>query len=178
MKIEDYITFVLNTEDLPFLRKKLFDVNMRLFKSSELYRNTILRICEYISVLASTTMDGYKKPHGMSGANAGIPFNIIAIVKNRNQESEYVEVMINPTVRAFSGKLIKTITNCGSIRLDAPINVMRHEIVSIQWYDIKGNENFKSFAMREGGTTIQHEIDHNLGVLITDKEVKSEELVA
>lgn len=169
LKIEDHITHIDNPEDLPFLKTKLFDVNMRLFNSSEKYRDIIMWCCEYIQFLAMTEMEGYKKPHGMSGANAGIPFNIIGIVENRGEENESCHIMINPKIIGHSVKMEETSSNCGSIRLEKSIKVMRWHEIRITYYDTDGNFTESVFGRKQGGFTIQHEIDHNLGILITDR---------
>src|SRR5688572_4592509 len=136
--IADHITHISNEEDLPFLRTKLFDVNMRLFHSSEEYREIIKYCCSHIQWLALDEMEGYKKPHGMSGANAGIPFNIIAVVRNRDKENEYCQIMINPKIIGHSTKQVETESNCGSIRLENPIKILRWYEVRVQWYDTEG----------------------------------------
>lgn len=174
MKFNNYITHIDNEEDLPFLKTKLFDVNIRLLKSSRPYRKLIQRACDYIEFLCSTEMDGYKKPHGMSGANAGIPFNIIAYQQHRNTDKERTVVMINPKITHYSDEKITAATNCGSIRLKESIFVERSKYITMYWHDIVGNQHYGSFERLTNSLTIQHEVDHNLGILITDKEVKYE----
>lgn len=172
MKIENYLTYIDNAEDLPFLKTKLFDVNMRLFKSSSEYKEVILTCCKHIEFLARTTFEGYKKPHGMSGANAGIPFNIISIVRNRGKINEYLETMINPKITWSSAPRFTTEveSNCGSIRLKKPIKVKRANTIWLNYYD-KNGDYIQGYRYREDcGFTIAHEVDHNLGILITDKQ--------
>lgn len=176
MRFDDYITHVDNEEDLPFLRTKLFDVNMRLFKSSRRYKKLILRACTYIMWLCSTELEGYKKPHGMSGANAGIPFNIIAYQANRNTEREHTELMLNPEIVYYGEEKVKSMSNCGSIRLKSPIEIERSEVVTVRWYSTKGDEMVGSFDRKTCSLTIQHEVDHNNGILITDRIVKKEKV--
>lgn len=171
MKIENEVTHIDNIQDHDYLKKELFWVNMRLFNSSISYKNLVLSACERIELLCSTTMDGYKKPHGMSGANAGIPWNIICYVKNRGKENESYETMINPHIIDDNGEVIETISNCGSIRLKEPIKVIRQSRVHVVWHNVKGIECNGWFSRNNGGFTIQHEIDHNLGILITDRAV-------
>lgn len=172
MKIDDYLTHISRPEDLPFLTTKLFDVNIRLFNSNKYYRQVIEKCCDLITVAAGSEMEGYKKPHGMSGANVGIPFNIIGIVKNRNQDTEYVELMVNPKIVEFGGDWIECKTNCGSIRLEKPIKIKRQEKVCVSYLSFYGGElihlNNQWFGRADGSLTIQHEIEHNLGILITD----------
>jgi peptide deformylase len=170
MKVEDYLTHIDNSEDVQYLKGKAFPVNMRLFRTSPEYKAIVLQCCEYIKKLALTKMDGYKKPHGMSGANLAIPFNIIAFVANRGTEYETAEIMINPTVESYSEKKVKTRSNCGSIRLTEPIEITRFQSVRVSWYDENGVLRIATLDREHGGFTIQHEIDHNLGILITDRK--------
>lgn len=170
MKVENYITHIDNPADEPYLKSTLFDVNMRLFNNNPTYRRIVQGCCNYLAKLASTTMEGYKKPHGMSGANIGIPFNIIAIVKNRNRATERVDVMINPYIVDRSAEITLAMSNCGSIRLPEPVPVFRNNEVTVEWYDINGVLNTATFTREEGAFTIQHEVDHNNGILITDRQ--------
>ena len=168
MNHSDYITHINNPEDKPFLRSKLLDVNMRLFKTSGYYNHIIKLQCEYLKILVLTKMEGYKKPHGMSAANAGLAFNIITICRNRGKSNEYAQVMINPKVLGYGGAEVETESNCGSLTLKEPIKVARRELVEVAYYDENGIMNINTFGRNDCGFTIQHEIDHNLGILITD----------
>jgi peptide deformylase len=165
----DYITHINNKEDVVYLRSELLPVNMRLFKTSPQYKALILQCCEYIKFLCLSKMDGYKKPHGMSGANAAIPFNIIGIVRHRGNEFEYAQIMINPKILKRSIKQVITQSNCGSLTLDEPMDVIRASSISVEWFDMEGNIHQDTFNRETGGFTIQHEVDHNRGVLIIDK---------
>ena len=73
----DWCTHVQFESDKDILTRKNFDVNMRLFHANAEYRKIIQNISNYIGNCAVTTKEGYKTPHGWSGANAGFPFNII-----------------------------------------------------------------------------------------------------
>ena len=167
-KNSDYLTNISNEEDVIFLKSKLLPVNIRLMKSSGIYRGLILKQCEYIKFLALTTMDGYKKPHGMSAANAGLAFNIIGIVKNRGTKDEYCKILINPEIKEYLGNFIPVKTNFGSVVLDSPIEIYRYETVDVCYYDENGDIWRHLFSRQDGSLTIQHEIDHNNGILITD----------
>jgi peptide deformylase len=168
MKHSDYVTHINNKEDEVYLRSKLLPVNMRLFKTSPEYKNIILNQCSYMKKLVLTKMDGYKKPHGMSSANAGLAFNIIAICRYRGTNKEHAEIMINPVIVDSSKTLIAALSNCGSITLAEPITIKRPEWIKVEWYDEKGVWNSKIFTRETNAFTIAHEIDHNNGVLITD----------
>ncbi len=169
MKAEDVLTHIKNPEDIPYLRSKLLDVNMRLFKSNPAYRKLVLQAAHLIGEHSITKMEGYKLPHGTSGANLGIPWNIIAIVKNRGTKDSYYSLMINPRIVQYDGEEVSTLSNCGSIRLLDPIKVIRYERVLVEWFDVDGNFHREMFLPHNGSFTIQHEIDHNLGILITDR---------
>jgi len=66
-------------------------------------------------------------------------------------------------------------SNCGSLNLEESIPVERHESVTVKYYPfpIEGEEYAAEFHLPIVETftsgTIQHEIEHNNGILITDK---------
>ena len=165
----DYITHINNPEDQVYLKTCHFPVNIRLFHSSEDYKKIILDQCKYIKKLCLEEKEGYKKPHGMSSANAGLSFNIIGVTMNRNFRSEYCKILINPKILKYCGETIETSSNCGSLTLANPIKVLRSESVIVDYYDIDGINHIEEFNRDRGGFTIQHEIDHNNGILITDR---------
>lgn len=159
-KHEDYCTQLKNggiEEDI--LTRRLFDVNMRLFQSSQEYNAIVLHICSYMRWCATTEKEGYKKPHGYSGANAGIPFNIIALADGR--------VMINPKIFWTSQDVRKVESNCGSLLLEEPITIERYSHIRCSFFDEDGMEHEIDGYL----PTVQHETDHNNGILITDRLV-------
>ena len=178
LKHSDVCTHISNKEDQDILTRRLFDVNMRLFHSSPEYRKIVLGVCEYIVLQTKTKREGYKKPHGFSGANAGIPFNIIGYWKNwttNPEEGGSVNIMINPKILKFYGKKIISKSNCGSIILKEPVDVVRDEFIDVEFYNTSGKKVLLEGVSREQcGLTIQHEIEHNNGILILDKMLDSE----
>jgi len=169
MKHSDCTTHINNEEDEVYLRTKHFPVNMRLFKTSPMYKDIILQQCNYIRHMCLTEKEGYKKPHGMSSANAGLSFNIIAFMEARNTPNEFCRIMINPEILQFSGNIVDCTTNCGSLTLDKPIVIQRYDTIKVRYYDVTGTPYEEFFTRSQGSLTIQHEIDHNLGILILDK---------
>lgn len=169
MKHSDYITHISNKQDEVYLKSKHFPVNMRLFHSSKEYRDIILQQCNYIRKMALTQKDGYSKPYGMSSANVGLAFNIVGIVCNRNKKDEYCEIMINPDITYRSKETVKALSNCGSVTLDKPISIERNKEVSVSYFNENGEFKLKVFSRENGSLTVQHEVEHNLGILITDK---------
>jgi len=158
----DWCTHVKFKEDLDILTRKNFDVNMRLFNSNSSYKNIILQCCAHIEFATLEEKEGYKKPHGWSGANAGIPFNIISFF----DEDQFVVTMINPKIIRYSGvsKMIKT--NCGSLTLTKSIEEPRDPLISVEYYDISGNKHIWENIGPTPGYTIQHEINHTRGILL------------
>jgi hypothetical protein len=152
----DICTHIRNDEDHDILTRRGFDVNLRLMKTSPVYRAVIAQCVHYIRDCATTKRAGYSRPMGFSGANAGIPFNIIAM-----RDGTY---MINPQVIEASEKMRITSSDCGSLTLEKPINVRRPEYVTIEYYDLDGELHVVHGFL----PTEQHEIDHNNGILITD----------
>lgn len=159
LKHLDVCTHIKFDFDIDILKRKNFDVNLRLIQSSPAYRNIIHSCCDYILTLATSTREGYRKPRGFSGANAGIPFNIIATAKGL--------VMINPHIIYASAAMREQASNCGSLTLETDIIVARHACVRIEYWDREGNhQEIVGYLPTE-----QHEIDHNLGILITDRQI-------
>jgi peptide deformylase len=166
---DNYITHIKNSEDVIYLKNKHFPVNMRLFNTSPEYKAIILQQCNYIRELCLDTKQGYKKPHGMSSANAGLAFNIIGITINRNTSKETCLIMINPEIMEYSKEKVISSSNCGSLTLKENINIERSEKVLVRWKSPEGKHGERWFNREQGSLTIQHEIDHNLGILITDR---------
>lgn len=150
------------------LHRKLFDINMRLYNVSKNYRALIHSIVEYMIDCLKATYEDYAVVKGISGANVGIPFNIVVI-----RDVMEVSVIINPRVLKYSRKT-KTITsNCGSLNLKTAIDVDRPEWITVGYYDMDSKYKItEKITIAEGGSTLLHEIEHNLGILITDKQKK------
>ncbi len=145
------------------LTRPLFDVNMRLFGSNRSYRTIIIGICDYMERVINREYTNYAKLAGLSGANVGIPCNIISIRKENRTLT-----MINPVITKMSKTVKELESNCGSLNLSKPFPVNRRKWVDVSYYDTAGKHHEQRFAIPDGGGTIQHEIDHNRGVLITD----------
>jgi peptide deformylase len=145
------------------LHRPLFNVNIRLFVDNVLYHKIILDVCDYMNLVMTQEYENYPKLAGLSGANIGIPFNIIALFKN-----DEVVHMINPSIIKMSKQTRMVRSNCGSLNLKEKVSVARREWIDVSYYDIFGRHNQERFTIADGGATIQHEIDHNKGVLITD----------
>ncbi len=152
-----------NEFDTEILKRRIFNVNIRLLVDNKQYRKIISYIIYYMNNLMETKFSDYTTLKGLSGANLGIPFNIIAVRDNGS-----IKILINPRITKKSTRTKIINSNCGSIRLSKPIPVRRSIWINVEWYDIKGTRYVSKF---EGpvGNTIQHEIDHNLGVLITNR---------
>lgn len=150
------------------LHMKGAPVNMRLFKSNKLYRSVIMEIIDLMIQGASTSFDDYPKVQGISGANVGIPFNIVVVITEGGQE-----IFINPKVINRSGTTVSAKSNCGSLNLQESIKIERHLWVGVRYYDVEGIEHQQIFEIGDfhevSSATLQHEIEHNLGILITDK---------
>ena len=170
----DYIVQEREPEfDRTVLHRKLFPVNMRLFASSAPYRQHILGVISYMEwVMAQQWEDYQSNPdggtYGISGANLGIPYNIIGF-KVKGGGMRY---MINPQIIEHSNDQGETKSNCGSIKLLAKIPVKRHKWIKVKFYDVNGIEREEKLTAKTGAYTVQHEVDHCLGVLITDRYLK------
>lgn len=174
MKHSDICTHLDNEEDCDYLTRKLFDVNTRLFKTSKTYSKIVIDACIYMIWLADGEREGYKELHGFSGANAGIPWNIIVV--NRKERAD---LMINPRITKSYGGKVTSMSNCGSLTLPEPIEIMRHKFIDLEYLTLEQNKRgeYELFPVTEtkvdrsnGGLTIQHEVDHNLGILIFERQ--------
>jgi len=156
------------------LHRPGFDVNQKLFLENYEYNKIIQKIIEYMKTVLCTTFKDYNKLKGISGANIGIPFNIVAVLHDSG-----IEVFINPVVTKVSKSKITVSSNCGSINLPKPISISRHAWIRVKWMDIKGEQYERYFTDKHNPSqvgnsslTLQHEIDHNQGILITDLKNK------
>jgi peptide deformylase len=167
MNIKDYLVQVGYEEENKFLHTKMFDVNMRLFSSSTEYKNIILSTLNSMRRIILSDFEDYTL-RGLSGANIGIPFNIIILLVKNSHYPDNILEMINPKIITYSGYVRKHSTNCGSICLPGPILVDRNDRIDVLYYKRDGLLRRNIFSIEEGSLIIQHEVDHGLGKLITD----------
>lgn len=142
-------------------------VNIRLLKNNSSYRSLVEVIIFHMLDVFQTNFDDYVELKGLSGANVGIPFNIIVLAT----ENEPL-VMINPKVIKESKNTKTVISNCGSINLAEPIEIKRFKKIRVRYvqFNQRGTNSFFTVEKTFNTSTVQHEIDHNLGILITDKK--------
>lgn len=78
--------------------------------------------------------------------------------------------MINPTYVQVGPGTRESESNCGSLLLDKPIRIRRWSRVVVDYYNRDGTK-----CQTEGYLpTVQHEMDHNKGILITDRAVNGQ----
>lgn len=148
------------------LHRPGFDINTRLFEKNKEFNKLIHRIIDYMKMTLCIDFKDYNKLKGISGANIGIPFNIVAVLHNG-----IIEVFINPSIRKASRSKTTVLSNCGSINLPKAIHVGRHAWIQVKWMDTEGRDHKRYFTVSSDDRiagTLQHEIDHNQGVLIID----------
>lgn len=168
LSIRDYL--VQNTElDNQSLHNKLLNINIRLFVSNKKYSSIVVLVIDYMKKLLATSFSDYSNLRGISGANIGIPINIIGFVDTKGQ----VVIMINPLIKKYSNKKQMVSSNCGSIVLSQAIKVERSYKITVDYYDEIGKPSIKTFEGSDA-FVIQHEVDHNNGILITQREKKEE----
>jgi len=185
MKIERYIVqnnqLVDTAADRRMLHTKLFNVNMRLYRVNRGYKFVVEMAIDHMQHALSVKFENYTTGRGISGANVGIPFNIVVIRKSANNRlitrvkeifgKNYI-IMINPKITYASETSVIRKSNCGSLLLKKQIEVERSKYIDVMYYDIKGSQKKERFVMPLAAT-IQHEIDHNNGILITDRASKN-----
>lgn len=166
----DYLVQMLEPEyDRDVLRRKSFKVNIRLLKSSKQYLGIINQVISYLTWVLETEFDDYQSnpsggTYGVSGANVGMPFNIIAF-KYKGE----TKVMINPVIEKFGNATTACKTNCGSIKLTDKIEFPRPREIKVSYFDIEGAKHTVDLTPTTGSLTVQHEVEHNLGILIIDR---------
>lgn len=170
MKVADNIIQLGEYQD-SYLRRVLFPVNVRMLKTNPKYKQMIKQILKYMEHVVLQDYSDYGKVTGLSGANIGVPFNIISIFCNNG-----VVHFINPYITSTSKEYKTLYSNCGSLNLSKKIPVKRWEWVNMTYCNIDGTEYSNRFYLSDRGGTIQHEIEHNNGTLITDKEIYDEDL--
>ena len=156
-------------KDNSILRKLLFNVNMRLYNNNTAYKELISTIINHMTTTLKQKYTDYPKVKGISGANVGIPFNIV-IIKIKRKTKDAIVVFINPKCKKTeNSKLHIVSSNCGSLCLKENISVERHDSIDLEYYNINGRLIHKYVDTQEV-YTLQHEIDHNNGILITDHQ--------
>lgn len=187
MKISQFIVQDKSPEwgnDRKILHNELFQVNMRLFNSSYPYQTVISNIVRYMINILDMKFEDYPEGKGISGANIGIPFNIVVVrlpkqkfltpLKKFFGVGKRYLVMINPRIMAYGPETSIKKSNCGSLLLKEKIAVERWEEIVVYYYNMKGKIIREKFEMPLA-STIQHEIDHNKGILITDRAALSKD---
>lgn len=157
-------------EDDDCLHRPGFNVNRKLFLENREYNKIIQKVIEYMKTVLCTTFGNYDKLKGISGANIGIPLNIVEVLHNG-----HIHVFINPVIIKVSHSKITVLSNCGSVNLPKPISVDRNTWVRVKWMDVDGSQHEEHFTANNNdkkvpniALTLQHEINHNQGILITD----------
>jgi peptide deformylase len=158
--IRDYIVQIREQQN-EILTRKLHDVNMRLYNNNREYCKIVKSVINLMSRILYMDFVDYPPLKGISGANVGIPFNVIVI-----KIDETTKQMLNPKIIKKAGKGIRLTSNCGSLLLSESVTVLRSEIVEIEYYNLNGNKKVEKFSESNGGFTIQHEIEHNLGITL------------
>ena len=147
-------------------------VNIRLLENNVTYRFLVESAVSYMLNVLQTDFSNYSELQGLSGANVGIPFNIVLLATKKGPL-----VLINPEIIGKSERTKTVKSNCGSINLRKDIAVVRFKEVTVRYIqfdqttigETEGKLNLLTPVERTFTTgTVQHEIDHNLGVLITD----------
>lgn len=157
-------------DDSEILIRPCFPVNIRLMRTNVGYFNVVAQVINHMKGVIQTKFSDYTALQGISGANVGIPFNIIIIYYDGK-----LLTMLNPVIISKSKETKTTLSNCGSINLKEPIKVTRHISVTVRYVPFIDASclEYEEKVFKSG--TVQHEIEHNLGILITNKkEIKNE----
>ena len=164
--IKDYL-IQIREEQNETLTRKLHNVNIRLYNSNKEYRKIVKSVIDLMSRILYMDFVDYPPLKGISGANVGVPFNIIVVKTNK-----ITKHMLNPIITKRIGKDVELTSNCGSLLLPENVTVLRSEIVEVAYYDLNGDKKTEKFS-GGNGFTIQHEIEHNLGITLLETEYYS-----
>jgi len=157
-----------NEFDISVLKNPVFPVNMRLYRTSPFYRQIIMDCIQYMESHLNMTFEDYHNQRGISGAELGLPWNIIAY--KHGQKKKFC---LNPKIIRRSDEGVETETKCGALKLDKGIKVFRHSFIDLEYFDTRGQKIVeKNIGRNEGGFTVQHSVDHNYGIGIRDREIK------
>lgn len=157
-------------KDSDCLTRTLFPVNIRLLRTNKSYAKIITDAVTHMTNVLYTEFSDYAELKGISGANVGIPFNLIVVKDTPDL------VMINPEITANTPDTVTVTSNCGSLCLAEPVTTERCAEITVKYRTVEGVMREKIFAAsvysefyHSKTATIQHEVDHNAGVLITSK---------
>lgn len=183
MKLKNYS--VQNGEkDDKVLHSKSCNVNMRLLKHSSYYREVINAILGTMKEIFYLKCNDYGAIQGISGPNLGIPLRIIMLRMRREKDGKHINglpdklaldselpallCMLNPRITSKSSEKYTAKSNCGALLFKTPINIERFEWVQVSFFDV-GGRLCKYRFHKPIAATIQHEIDHLNGILITER---------
>jgi peptide deformylase len=170
MKVSEHLLQDSIKEESDALRYILPDVNIRLFTSNEPYRKIVLHAIEYLEWHLKCIFEDATGVKGVSGAIVGIPWNIIAY----KDQSNTTRVCINPKIINESNTKITTKTSCGSFITKDNVYVKRCSTIDLEFHDINGQKVLQKGITKDmGGYSIQHEVEHNQGICIVDKQEKA-----
>ena len=151
------------------LTRKGFPVNIGMLRKNSRYRELIKDIIKYMREVATIEYSDYGELKGLSGANVGIPFNIVVLVDKTYRTT----VLLNPVIVEQSDETRVVKSNCGSLNLKKSIKVKRYTDIAVQYYELNPDKLPEGTVIKvaktfKGATasTLQHEIDHNNGILI------------
>ena len=152
---------VTNEQDLAILRKQSSDFNDFTAPDFKLF----------IERLKTTLIneDGV----GIAAPQVGVLKNIFLVVRVDKQE-EPIEAIINPKIISHSENTI-CFNDDGCLSIpDIVGNSMRYPWIEVEYQDINGNsirERLEGYSRDDNFMSIifQHEYDHLIGILFTDK---------
>jgi len=153
---------VTNVADLKVLQNVSADINLK--------DESILLLTQR---MLATVQDPASPGVGIAAPQIGINKNIIW-VQRFDKPGEPFEVYLNPKITWSSALMRKGTEGCLSIP-DMRGDVMRHYTIRLTYYDLEGKHHDE---MVEGFTAVifQHETDHLIGILFTDRLAQQEKI--
>lgn len=157
-----YVTQVTVPEELQILKAVSTDIDPK---------DAVLPILAKRMYLAMR--DPLRPGVGIAGPQVGVNRNVFW-VQRLDKPGEPFEFYINPKIVWGSGLLRKGMEGCLSIPIERG-DVLRHYAIQVSYYDVEGKFHEEHL---EGFTAVifQHEYDHLIGKLFTERIQEQEEL--
>lgn len=143
-------------------------------------KDTTIEECERLNIfgqLESTLKESKRPGVGLHGSQIGYALNacIIRIPENEKQHIHAVHLnMINPKILKFEEPGIMMKEGCLSLP-DTFVDTIRYRVVTAEWmdYDLKIQQKAVFYGFE--AVVMAHEVDHGMGVIITDKRAPEQE---
>jgi peptide deformylase len=109
-----------------------------------------------------------EKALGLSANQIGINKSICIVMPDYSK----IKVMINPIIKSEHGPKVYSYESCLSCKLNKTYRVIRNLSIDVGYYNEFGSYIEETIDDPNEARVTQHEIDHLMGVLLVDKEIR------